>query len=245
VFPLLEAVASVAPGSSAKATVDSAATLEFAAPGDSYKLNIQDQALGVSDVTLHSTAAGLYEADLGGGEKVTLNIADPSTSGLSWSTFGVWNVAMADGTSTQAAFIAGYKTIDSDVPKTGYAAYFGKVAGEVIHPGSTLALTGDATLSADFSSGTITGDLANMMAGSQPWNSVSLIATISGASFDGTAAASSAPINAASLSASATGTVNGIFFGPHGEEIGAVWSLSDGVGTAIGTIGTKYDKWGY
>ena len=84
-----------------------------------------------------------------------------------------------------------------------------------------------------------------MLAGTQPWNSVALSATISGASFTGNTAATSAPGNSASLSSSATGTIDGMFFGPKADEIGAVWNLHDGAGTAIGTIGGKYDPWGY
>jgi hypothetical protein len=39
--------------------------------------------------------------------------------------------------------------------------------------------------------------------------------------------------------------VAGMFFGPNAEELGAVWTLSDGIGAAIGTIGAKHDPWGY
>ena len=33
--------------------------------------------------------------------------------------------------------------------------------------------------------------------------------------------------------------IAGLFFGPAAEELGAVWTLSDGTRTAIGTIGAK------
>jgi hypothetical protein len=157
---------------------------------------------------------------------------------------------MGNGTSTQAAFVTGYQTPVTAVPVGGFASYYGHVSGQVSHPSAgggadTAALSGEAYLDADFSTGKIGGELYNMLAGTQPWNSVSFMATISGASFAGNTAATTAPGNSASLGGSATGTIAGMFFGPTAKEIGAVWNLSDGAGVAFGAIGGVYDKWGY
>jgi hypothetical protein len=38
------------------------------------------------------------------------------------------------------------------------------------------------------------------------------------------------------LSGSATGHIDGAFFGPAAQNLGAVWSLNDGSGAALGTV---------
>ena len=101
----------------------------------------------------------------------------------------------------------------------------------------TTSLFGDASLQANFGSGSISGDLTNMHSGFGTWNSVSLLGNISGGNFTGTSAATSAPGTPGSLSGSATGTFAGMFFGPNAQELGAVWTLYDGSASAVGTIG--------
>ena len=68
---------------------------------------------------------------------------------------------------------------------------------------------------------------------------MSLLGAISGGNFAGTTAATSAPGTQGSLTGSAIGTFAGLFFGPAAQELGAVWTLSDGTATVIGTIGAK------
>jgi hypothetical protein len=259
VFPLLESVVSIgATGVRADtATMNAAATLAFDSTGDSYWFSLGNSALGVSNAVLTPTSSGVYKANLAGGTTASLRIADPATTNLSWSTYGFWDVAMANGARTQSAFVTGYQTPAPAIPTTGTGVYYGKVSGEVILPQAGrengvnyLALSGDASLYADFSTASLTGYLEGMQATdfegvSLPWNSVSLMATISGGTFTGTSAATSAPGNSASLLGSANGTVAGMFFGPNADELGAVWTLSDGIGAAFGTIGAKHDKWGY
>ena len=73
------------------------------------------------------------------------------------------------------------------------------------------------------------------------WNDVSFSASIGTGTnrFSGTTAATSAPGTGFSLAGSATGTINGAFFGPAAQNVGAVWTLGDGSISAIGTIAGK------
>jgi len=76
-----------------------------------------------------------------------------------------------------------------------------------------------------------------------PWNTVALSATI-GASrntFSGTTTAASAPGGAYGLNANATGHIDGAFYRPNGQELGAIWSLSnhDNTGSALGELAAK------
>ena len=78
-----------------------------------------------------------------------------------------------------------------------------------------------------------------MAAGGAPWNNVAFNSTITGNGFSGTTSVTSSPAGPASLSAGATGTIEGKFFGPAAQEAGAVWTLFDGVKAAIGTLTGK------
>jgi len=71
-----------------------------------------------------------------------------------------------------------------------------------------------------------------------PWNDVSLNASIAPGTnkFSGSTAATSAPGTAFSLAGSATGHIDGAFYGPIAQNLGAVWSLNDGRASALGTV---------
>lgn len=251
-FPLLQSVVSI--GSTGvvadRATINAGTSLTFDSSDSSYAIDIRNPALGVSNVVLNSTPSGVFSVDVSGGRHVSLEIADPATSNLSWTSFGYWDVALTDGTRTQAQFVTGYVTPAGSVPTTGTATYIGAVTGEVILPQAGRengvnygALSGDASFEANFGNGTISGNLVNMFStdfdgNKLPWNSVSLSGTLFGQNmFSGGSVATSDPGNIASLRANATGTFAGAFFGPQVQELGAVWTLSDGTAAAFGTIG--------
>lgn len=257
VFPLLHSVVAITSSGlvADTATMTGGATLGFDSSGSSYVLNVGNPALGVANVALNPSSAGsrtLFQADLPTGGTAFVNIADPATSNLSWTTYGFWNVHTST-TIINAPFVTGYETPAGSVPTTGTATYRGSVIGEAFHPpvgqqsgASYYALSGDATFQANFGSGTITGNLTNMITTSfegdtAPWNSVSLLGAISGGNFSGTSAASSAPTSSGALSGSATGTFAGMFFGTNAQELGAVWTLHDGTASAIGSIGASND----
>ncbi len=254
VFPLLQSVVSISSAGvvADTATINAGATLAFDSSDSSYEIDIRNSALGVSNVVLNSTPSGVFQADVAGGKHVSLEIADPATSNLSWTSYGSWDVAMATGARTQAAFVTGYDTPAGAVPTTGTATYAGSVRGEVILPQAGRengvnygSLSGDASLVANFGTGSITGNLVNMVStdfdgNKLPWNSVSLSGTLFAQNmFSGTSAATSAPGNNAALKGTATGTFAGAFFGPRVEELGAVWTLWDGTAAAFGSIGAK------
>jgi hypothetical protein len=159
-------------------------------------------------------------------------------------------------------FGLGYETPASALPTGGQAMFSGSVAGHLYaaRDGRILStdkwgywsgLIGDAALTADFASGHITGAFTNMTyreeAGGYgstprlPWNDIAVSATIAAGTnkFSGTTSVTSAPTNALSLKPSATGTIDGAMFGPHGESLGALWSLSDGTTSAIGSVSAK------
>ncbi|MEO8455958.1 MAG: transferrin-binding protein-like solute binding protein [Sphingomicrobium sp.] len=248
VFPLLETVVLIdSNGLSADtAAIAGGATLAFASPANStdpYTLSVPGA--GYTDVAM--VAGGRYCYGTACGSNLELDLPDPATSNLSWMTYGSWAAYGTDKDSL-APFVTGFATPIASVPTTGSATYRGAVQGSAWRPQAgapfgvgSASLRGDATLQANFGTASVTGSLTNMTADGSPWNSVSLLGSISGGQnyFSGTSAASSAPGGAASLGGSATGTFAGLFFGPNAQELGAVWTLFDGTAAAVGTIGAR------
>jgi hypothetical protein len=176
------------------------------------------------------------------------------TEGYSYVAAGLWAQPSGNPGPLQSAsaYSFGYETPGSAVPTTGTAQFAGTATGYVYKPinGSILdtIVDGKANLSANFSSGQVSGSLTQMQQwdgvpyngpqGFLPWNDVSLNANIAPGTnrFSGSTAATSAPGTAFSLAGSATGHIVGAFYGPTAQNLGAVWSLSDGSGSALGTI---------
>jgi hypothetical protein len=175
-----------------------------------------------------------------------------TSTNVDYTALGVWEV-VTQGNIHLGAFITGYETPVAAMPTSGTAVYAStsNVAGLVTtYPSSggiaRAALVGDASLSANFGTGAITGNFTNMSATngasvSTPWNNVSVSASITAATshFSGSTAATSAPATPFALSGAATGRIDGGFYGPNANELGAVWSLGDSSKAAIGVVGGK------
>lgn len=250
-FPLIETVVRINSNGAAADTsaMSGVAGLRFEATGnvdDEYSLTVP----GLGTVDLSATSGGFYDCyglcGESGSKSIVLYMSDAAATGLDWTTFGTWDAFDGASARSMGAFVTGYRTPAGSVPTTGTATYTGSTEGRVMYPnvGSLGGvgvgyLSGNATLEANFGGGSITGSLTNMSGPGGAWNSVSLAGAISGGNFTGTSAASSSPGTLGSLSGSASGTLAGTFFGPGAEELGAVWTLHDGVNSAIGTIGAS------
>ena len=186
---------------------------------------------------------------------------------LKYTAAGVWGYAAGPGTGITYAGVtaSGSGTPIASVPTAGSATYSGSGGGGAGTVGlyfipngnggiTTGALTGNIAVSVNFGSGAVNGTLTNMTAtpgdggAATPWNNVSLSATINrlpnNASFIGTTSTSGAPSGAgnAGFSSAATGGLGGAFFGPHVDEVGGTWTLTDpaaagGGKTAFGAFG--------
>ena len=238
VFPLIStSLKSGASGLSASANTDATLTV-ISSSGNSQNIQLSIPSL---NLTLNSNY----------GESLILNI-DGFTSGFSYVVMGSWDERPTKGalqSSTQFAF--GYETPRASLPQTGIASFYGPAYGSVFKQQNGTIIEaqvgGSANLQADFSSGQVKGALVSMQQGSglntQPniplkWNDVSFNASIAQGSsrFSGTTAATSAPGTGFSLAGSATGNINGAFYGPGGQNVGAVWTLNDGSISALGTL---------
>jgi hypothetical protein len=173
--------------------------------------------------------------------------------GLSYTAVGGWavrpsaNSANTTGPNPYAltsggVFVFGFETPQTAMPTSGTAVFSGQglVSATVYKSVGTEIQTsgvgGSASISVNFGSGAMNGSFTQMNAGQ--WNDVSVVANIATGSnrFNGSTAAASTPGTPMSLSGSATGSINGAFYGPAAQNLGAVWTLSDGKGSAIGTV---------
>jgi hypothetical protein len=182
------------------------------------------------------------------------------SSTLNYALPGVWIVSGASSTSV-GAFMAGMQTAANAVPTLGTASFLGYGRGSMFNPaalGSASNPTGVGlieayvTVNANFGSGAITGNLVTWgvfdtssvgASATTESNGIGFSAQIAAGtnSFTGTTSATSAPptANGFALKANAAGTIDGQFYGPNAQEVGAVWTLSDGTGSEIGSFGVK------
>jgi hypothetical protein len=123
----------------------------------------------------------------------------------------------------------------SDYPSCGCAA--------------VTRISGAVQMNADFASSRISGTMTNLgfyTDGFRPGglNDIGFDAGLDRAAnqFRGTTRVTSNPGGARSLSDNATGVITGRFFGPGVEEVGAAFTLSDGVHAIIGSIGGWREK---
>jgi len=194
---------------------------------------------------------------------VSIGLENEGESGiddtLSYLTLGHWGTG-GGPSGEYTIFLFGYETPVNALPTGGQASFSGSASGIVYVPvdGHILGNFIDfskAALSVDFASGKVSGAFTQGVAynpvptatGSSPccangapfpWNDVSVSASITAgtARFSGTAAVTSAPQNQFALKPSATGSISGALYGPAAQQLGAIWTLSDGTSSAIGRV---------
>lgn len=142
------------------------------------------------------------------------------------------------------AFVFGLETAATAVPRTGYAGYETAAFGFITTPGKEpKAFTGAGTLDVDLSSGTFRSinmvgeySLASNSYGSG--GGIELVTTGqvgSGNSLSGN-------VYYAGFDGVVSGTMNGRFFGPSAEEVGASFSATNRSGAAVtGTLTGQRD----
>ena len=228
-------------------------------PGTNLHVNVpslgisEDIVIGGIPWTLNQTGVLAANSNLGAGIELVF-------TGLNYTVFGTWNGGVT-GSNQQdlAGFVFGYQTPANSMPTSGTASYTGKgaVNGFVLNQGQSagnpVALNGDASFNVDFAAEQLSGTFTNMTAYAHnanninsdefayPWNIISVSASIASgkSTFGGSTTVTSQPASPYALQNGATGHINGGFYGPAANELGAVWTLSNGNGTgsAIGAVG--------
>jgi hypothetical protein len=241
IFPLITTALQKTSTGLSPAPGDPAATLTILSPSSPT----------YTSVTLTVPSVGISQHIYFGTNLGTPDPGDDYIFGLSYVATAGWglvNPAPTNPPST-GVYVFGFETPQAAMPTSGTAVFSGqnlvsanvyKTVGTEIQGADPIE--GNASISANFGSGAVTGSFTNMQTiyskQPQPWNDVTLNANIATGTnrFSGTTAAASAPGTPMSLSGSATGSINGAFYGPAAQNLGAVWTLSDGKGSAIGTV---------
>jgi len=183
-------------------------------------------------------------------------VSDPYAGSNAWNyqSFGAWSIPSGVG-SAISAMSYGAPTTGSAIPTSGTATYTGSVIGRYVAaagdfigvPAGTQFGMG-ASLQADVNFGTrqiglSTSGTALLRQGDAPppfadprfdsLTPTTLSYAAGSNAFSGTVASGSNPIGL-------SGTVNGRFYGPAGQELGGTMSLSTaGGGALIGAFGAK------
>jgi len=169
----------------------------------------------------------------------TLTLTNPGTSGhftYQYVGSGYWqqtNQTTSNISGSLDAFTYGVVTPDSALPRSGAATYSIDILAEVTHLNGIAATAGSGTLGVDFQSGNIlaTGTMPAVIMTGQT-DSFTIAAKLSGSTnnFSGNITWDDF--------GKFTGAINGRFYGPAGQEVGAAFSATQtGVSTiAAGTI---------
>ena len=257
-FALQQSAVSI---TSSTLTADTAVNTEGATVtmthGSPLSLAISIPALAISALALTDAgpvagsgapSAEAYTASLSGGRTLELDARH-----LNYVNYGDWTIASgtgASGLAEAAAFISGYhaQNVSGGLIGSGAtASYNGSAYGVVAVPSGTTwknaNLAGTAALSVDFGRNTLTGQITAVTAtptdggAAEAWNTVNLTATLTGANFSGSTASATAPTTGGyGLAGTASGHLDGGFYGPQEQEAGAIWTLTDGTRSALGVL---------
>ena len=213
----------------------------FTSNGSTTSVQLVIPSLNISTTLVPDYAKGLAQQN-----RDPLDWGIDPVGGLTALTYMVLGPWFGNSVGNVPQLLFGIDTPVASMPVSGTATFTGFAQGFLDNTQFYPSVQGAASLSVDFATGSITGVLTKMQAYSPPvlptqWNDVSISASIAtGTSrFTGNTAVTSAP-GALSLSPSAAGRIDGGFFGPAAQSLGAVWTLSDGTASAIGTISASH-----
>lgn len=162
---------------------------------------------------------------------------------LSYARFGYWEDRSAGLLEQYRGFFyAGRETPVAEVPAQGTATYVGATIGQGLGAQGLARLHGALSLDVDFATNAVTGSLSGIVATylaptnastTFDFSSVDITATRAPgtSTFSGTTAAQPG------AGGTATGTVQGGFFGPQALEVGGTWNVDNGTVKAWGSFG--------
>jgi hypothetical protein len=162
-----------------------------------------------------------------------------SKGALFYSAYGLTTNDVAGGGTNISGVYAGTATALTDLPKNVTATYTGIYQGTAFQPGAVYAQAGNANLSANFGSGTVSGQVSNLTqinsAGTitNAGYGIAMNGTISGGNYNGTAGYTTT--TGATGGTVSTSTLAGGFFGPQAAETAGALAIK---GTTPGGVAT-------
>lgn len=218
-------------------------TISYDASSKSYTLSIdgRSQTFAASAITSQANGVAVYKvSNTASNDYLTLEAAS-FTGAISnspqYSGIGYWQRNAVSGTTQTTSFDVftyGIDTPVSAVPRTGQAAFNTIVLALQTQPGvAPLLLQGTGRTDVDFLDGILTTSesttetnlVTNASTGSSSVYGQGTMSS-SGNSFTGT-------ISVYGTTAHSSGTLNGQFYGPAGQELGGAFSTSGSDGSAV------------
>lgn len=216
-------------------------------------------ATGTPTITLNNSALNVSAAPVVGFPGHQLPnfydfVSDLEGGDLDYTRFGYWyRFQVAGGMEQAGAWTAGFVTPANDIPTQGTAAYSGHATGLYNDAGAcncgdqfVSTFTGDVDLTVNFTNQSLNGSITNILltpisGTAGPMNDIGFVASIDRTSnlFAGTTSVTSQPGGDWAFGPSASGLINGRFYGPGAAEVGAVFSLTEGLKRLIGSFGAS------
>lgn len=220
--------------------------------------NLTVQPAGSSTLTVNNPAlnvSGISTTAFPGVQVGTYSVAAEVQSGnLDYTRFGYWlRYQATEGLWQASAFSGGFLAPSGAIPSSGSATYAGTASGIYNDQAPcncsnafVSRFTGNVNLTANFGQSTIDGSIKNIIMtsiGQTPgvMNDIGFSATIDRQAnlFAGNASVLTTPGGAWAFSNAASGRVDGRFYGPTAQEIGAIFQLTEGVKRLVGSFGAK------
>jgi hypothetical protein len=252
-FPLLQTAVAINSGFSGDASVTSqGATLSYDKSSNRYLLTLNDEDVGVVNATATRedhlvNGFHTFGTPISGGRNLQTDVVE-----LTYTSYGYWLIERFPQVGSYewtngGAFLGGFVTPPGSIPSTGNATYTGNVTGlydEAFLGGDVALLSGNVSVTIDFSARSVSGQMTNLQLGSDSvrhsaMNDIAFNAAFNPAQnlFNGTTHVTTVPNGSSAFTADATGVIQGRVFGPTADEVGAVWTLSDSVRRLIGSFG--------
>jgi hypothetical protein len=235
------------PGNGDQTTTSAGGVLSVDSSGNDL-LTINNPAVGIDNAPIPSSGPVQGQIDF-----LTAGIG---SSDLDYTRYGYWEEGdVVDGVFHLGAWTAGFVTPATQIPTQGTATYSGKATGlynATIDPAFAAdfdsRITGNVNLVADFAKLSLSGSITDIVATSMyssltgPVNDIGFSATIDRNNnlFSGTTSVTSSVSGAYAFGPTASGLINGRFYGPDAQEVGAVFNVSEGTRRLIGSFGAKH-----
>lgn len=236
---------------SGKTTAGTAAadqlTFSYDLPSNTYTVavNGRSQSFAPSSQASAANGVGVYSVANGATtDRLTLEFASLSgyaAASPQYSGLGYWQHTVGSAASNAVNvdfFIFGLPSSAAQVPRTGQAAYATSVYGLVNVPGQdTRFIQGSGRMDVDFADGVFTTSASASETGIVDQSNYGTGATLSGSgTLSASANAFSGTVTYTGLAAKASGTLQGQFFGPKAQELGAAFSAAGSDGSSASGV---------
>jgi hypothetical protein len=232
----------------AGASTSQALTVAYDVTANSYTITTQGRSQTFAPANMTSAANGIaIFAITNGSTADRLTLESASVTGYSssypqYSGLGYWQrTTTGTGSSSDVSvdfFTYGLNSTASQVPRTGQSAFGTSVYGLVTLPGSEARFfQGTGRMDVDFLDGLFNTVATAGETGIQSQTNYGSGTVITGSgTLSSSANALSGTITYGGLNSKSTGTVNGQFYGPAAQELGAAFTTSGNDGSSTSGV---------